>query len=92
MCNHSLLSLVLCVLLSCIGCTPNALYRQHFSLCQADTQDCSGNSVIHYAQGSAREFYLGFTEFDDQGQVYEGSNWIILFKPTPNSLVMKILS
>lgn len=68
--SHSLPIFALCALLFCIGCTPNALYRNNFSLCQADKKDCSNNSVIHYAQGSAREFYLGFTEFDDQGQVY----------------------
>lgn len=68
--NSGFLCLVLCSLLLCSGCTPNALYRKNFSLCQADKEDCSSNSVIHYAQGSAREFYLGFTEFDDQGQAY----------------------
>ncbi len=68
--SHSLLSLALCTLLFCIGCTPNTLYRNNFLLCQANEEDCSSSSVIHHAQSSAREFYLGFTEFDDQGQVY----------------------
>lgn len=68
--SYSLPNLAFCALLFCFGCTPNTLYRQHFSLCHANKEDCSNNSVIQYAQGSAREFYLGFTEFDDQGQVY----------------------
>ncbi len=70
--SQSLRHLVLTVLLSTLcACASNSAYRHDLTAsCVADKDtDCPAAAVQHHGPGQADEYYLGFVEFDDQGQL-----------------------
>ena len=54
------------------GCAQNAPYRTEYGLCTPTEQArCAHSALLHEAPGGEREHYLGFVEFDDQGQLWD---------------------
>lgn len=71
---HKISTLVLGVIVLIVldGCSRNGAYRSDLSVCQPTSQNsCTTNAVIHHEPGQENEFYLGFVEFDDQGQMWK---------------------
>jgi len=55
-----------------VGCSSNAAYRTKLDMCKLAAQtDCSSSAIIHHEAKKMDEYYLGFVEFDDQGQIRE---------------------
>lgn len=66
--RHIALIVLLCALTACAG---NTSYRgniQTTCIAQQET-DCADSALQHHAPKQLDEYYLGFVEFDDQGQV-----------------------
>jgi hypothetical protein len=53
------------------GCAQNTMLRSELEQVCTFVQegDCATSALQHYAQGQPEEYYLGFVEFDDQGQL-----------------------
>ncbi len=65
----ALLAIVSVSLTSCVTSDP---YRTDYSLCDYKTDaDCHHNNLQHYGAGAEDEYYLGFIEYDDQGQLHD---------------------
>jgi len=72
--SYSKISLILPFLLLLFlgGCSTNLPYRSDFNECKMTAQtSCSSSAIIHHEAKKKDEYYLGFVEFDDQGQVRE---------------------
>ena len=72
--SYSRMSLIfpLMLLLFLGGCSTNLPYRSDFDECkQTAKTSCSSSAIIHHESKQMDEYYLGFVEFDDQGQVRE---------------------
>ncbi len=72
--SYSKISLTLPFLLRLFlgGCSTNLPYRSDFNECKMTAQtSCSSSAIIHHEAKKKDEYYLGFVEFDDQGQVRE---------------------
>lgn len=58
------------------GCSRNGAYRSDLDVCSTDLpspsmEACPTSAFIHHAQNKEDEYYLGFVEFDDQGQMWQ---------------------
>ncbi len=63
---------LLTVLFIFSGCSTNSPYRTSLNVCKPAIQtDCSSSAIIHNQANKTDEYYLGFVEFDDQGQIRE---------------------
>ncbi|SER51405.1 hypothetical protein SAMN05421690_103318 [Nitrosomonas sp. Nm51] len=52
------------------GCTSNQMYRTDNSLCISSLENnCDKHSIQLHNQGDDSEYFLGFVEIDDQGQL-----------------------
>jgi len=52
------------------ACAHNEIYRGELSSCISDSSDnCENYAITHYFPNTAKEFHLGFIEFDDVGQL-----------------------
>lgn len=61
---------LLALLFVLAGCSSNTPYRTNLNVCKPVTQtSCSSSAIIHHEANQADEYYLGFVEFDDQGQI-----------------------
>ena len=68
--RYSLLLLLLLLFLT--GCSHNDAYRSNLNVCVPTPEtNCSASALIHHQPGNEDEYYLGFVEFDDQGQIRE---------------------
>jgi hypothetical protein len=67
---HTVIAVAIAVFFT--GCAQNAPYRTEYGLCTPTEQlKCAHSALLHEAPGSSREHYLGFVEFDDQGQLWD---------------------
>ncbi len=52
------------------ACAHNEIYRGELSNCISESLDnCESHAITQYFPNTGKEFYLGFVEFDDQGQL-----------------------
>jgi hypothetical protein len=65
---------VLFLTLSLLGCAPHMLYHSDMSLCQSASPEaqCKKSALQKYINPAEpeKEYFLGFIEFDDQGQLF----------------------
>lgn len=62
---------IFCTMLTVFGCSHNEIYRSNFkSICQySSSEQCKTNALQRHYPNTNEEFYLGFVEYDDQGQL-----------------------
>lgn len=66
----AILTIFLSVLLS--ACSANTIYRRDLSFCESESANrCDKHAISNHHKKSDQEFYLGFIEFNDQGQLRE---------------------
>ncbi len=61
---------VLVLVLAMQGCAPNRQFRDVYQVCTGGNDDvCGRHSMQAYNLNSDKEYFLGFVEIDDQGQL-----------------------
>ena len=61
---------ILSLLFAVGGCAQNSAYRTNYTACTfAMEGDCAVNAIQHTDAGKNDEYYLGFVEYNDQGQL-----------------------
>jgi pimeloyl-ACP methyl ester carboxylesterase len=69
-------SLICLAALMTIGCTPLVQYRTNYAPCTSanPARDCAQSAIQHYQPAAGATdpgYWLGFIEFDDQGQLFD---------------------
>ncbi len=70
--NKTVVTLFLLISLFLAGCSTNTAYRTNMNVCTPTSKtSCASSAMLYQSPKQADEYYLGFVEFDDQGQVRE---------------------